>query len=133
MSAESEIDPDRPAAAIALTFNDAITQRDIQALGRLMTDDHIFIDSDENPLSGKEEVLRAWKGFFTAFPDYRNVWTEVLPSDDTVIALGHSVCASEPALDGPAIWTASVRANRVSAWRVYEDIPENRTLLGLAG
>jgi ketosteroid isomerase-like protein len=132
MSAGSEIDPDRGAAPTVLAFNEAITQRDVAALGRLMTEDHTFIDSDENLFSGREEVLGAWRGFFNAFPDYRNVWTEVLPSGDAVIAFGHSVCATEPDLDGPAIWTASVRDDRVSTWRVYVDTPENRALLGLA-
>jgi ketosteroid isomerase-like protein len=132
MSAGLEIDRDRAAAATVLAFNEAITQRDVAALARLMTDDHTFIDSDENLVSGKEEVLGAWKGFFNAFPEYRNVWTAVLPSGDAVIALGHSVCATEPELDGPAIWTASVRDDRVSTWRVYVDTPENRALLGIA-
>ena len=132
MTAGSQTDSDGPAAVTAIAFNDAISQRDVAALGRLMTDDHTFIDSNDNRFSGKAHVLGAWKGFFTAFPDYRNVWTDVLPSGDTVIALGHSQCATEPALDGPAIWTATVRDNRISTWRVYEDTPETRTRLGLA-
>ena len=72
-----------------------------------------------------------WRGFFDAFPDYRNVWTEVLHSGDAIIALGHSVCATEPELDGPAIWTAIVRDDQVSMWRVREDTPDNRARLGL--
>lgn len=96
-----------------------------------MTEDHRFIDSDDNVVGGKEEVLGAWRGFFDAFPGYRNVWTEVMTSGDTVIALGHSVCATEPELHGPAIWAAGVRDDQVSMWRVYEDTPENRALLGL--
>jgi ketosteroid isomerase-like protein len=120
----------RPAETV-LAFNDAITRRDVAALGRLMTDDHTFIDAAGKVFSGKEEVLDAWRGFFQAFPDYRNVWTEVSPSGDTVIALGHSVCPTEPELDGPALWAADVRDGRVSAWRVYENTPENKALLGL--
>jgi ketosteroid isomerase-like protein len=131
MRAGSKIDPNTRAEQTVLAFNDAITRRDVAALGRLMTDDHTFIDSDENVFGGKEEVLGAWRGFFDAFGGYRNVWTELLPSGDTVIALGHSVCATEPELDGPAIWTASVRDDRVSIWRVYEDTPENRALHAL--
>jgi ketosteroid isomerase-like protein len=97
MRARSEVDPNRRAEQTVLAFNDATTRRDVAALGRLMTDDHTFIDSDENVFSGKEEVLGVWRGFFEAFPDYRNVWAELLPSGDAVIALGHSVCATEPA------------------------------------
>ena len=75
-------------------------------------------------------MLRAWRSFFEAFPDYRNAWTEVLPNGDAVFALGRSICATEPELDGHAIWTARVRDNQVSIWRVCQDTPENRTLLG---
>lgn len=39
-----------------------------------MTDNHTFIDSDDNVLAGKGKVLKVWKGFFGAFPDYRNDW-----------------------------------------------------------
>jgi ketosteroid isomerase-like protein len=112
MRAGSKIDPNTRAERTVLAFNDAITRRDVAALGRLMTDDHTLIDSDENVFSGKEEVLGAWRGFFNAFPCYRNVWTERSQSGDAVIALDHSVCVTEPELDGFAIWTASVRDNQ---------------------
>jgi ketosteroid isomerase-like protein len=114
----------------ALAFNDAITSRDLVALGSLMTGDHTFIDTAGTVLSGRERVLSAWKGFFEAFPDYANRWTDLTVNGETLIAIGRSVCASEPELDGPAIWTATVRAGKVSQWRVYEDTPENRTMLG---
>jgi hypothetical protein len=29
---------------------------------------------------GEEEVLETWRGFFEAFPDYRNVWTDLVRS-----------------------------------------------------
>jgi ketosteroid isomerase-like protein len=121
----------RSAQRATLAFNDAITRRDLAALSRLMTDDHAFIDSDDTVVSGKDEVLKAWKGFFAAFPDYRNVWSSVTSADGVLIAVGRSVCASEPRLDGPAIWTAKTRGERVAEWRVYDDTPENRTRLSL--
>jgi ketosteroid isomerase-like protein len=42
----------------ALAFTDAITRRDLVALGGLMTDDH----TDNNVFSGREDVLNAWRG-----------------------------------------------------------------------
>jgi ketosteroid isomerase-like protein len=86
-----------------LAFNDAITRRDLVALGGLMTDDHTFIDTDDNVLSGREDVLNAWRGFFEAFPDYRNVWRNLIVKREMLIAVGRSTCATEPELDGPAI------------------------------
>jgi hypothetical protein len=96
-----------------------------------MTDGHTFIDTAGHVLTGRERVLSAWKGFFGTFPDYENVWTDLTMRAETVIATGRSLCASEPELDGPAIWTATIHAGRVSLWRVYEDTPGNRTELGI--
>jgi ketosteroid isomerase-like protein len=115
----------------ARAFNDAITRRDLAALRGLMTDDHAFVDSGGNVISGMRDALDAWRGFFEAFPDYRNVWTDLTADGDTLIATGHSICATEPELHGPAIWAATVRGDRVSVWRVYEDTPDNRARLGL--
>ena len=116
----------------AIAFNDGINRRDLGTLADLMTDGHRFVDSDEKLLAGKAEVLRAWEGFFAAFPDYRNEWDEVMAIEGTVIALGRSVCSTEPTLDGPAIWTVKTAGDKVSEWRVYEDTPANRGRLGLA-
>jgi hypothetical protein len=75
--------------------------------------------------------LSAWRGFFEAFTDYRNVWTDLTVKGEMLIAVGRSTCATEPELDGPAIWTETVRTDSVSLWRVYTDTPENRIQLGL--
>lgn len=122
-------DGDSQRAVIA--FNEAINRRDIHALEKLMTDDHAFIDSANAVLAGKQAALNAWKGFFRAFPDYRNYWSTIGPRDGAVMALGRSVCSTEPALDGPAIWTAKTSDGKVSEWRVYEDTPANRKRLGI--
>jgi ketosteroid isomerase-like protein len=114
----------------AVAFNEAINRRDIEALRRLMTDGHVFIDSDSNVLAGKARVLKAWEGFFDVFPDYRNEWSKVIPSDGALIAIGRSLCSTEPALNGPAIWAVRTADDKVSEWRVYEDTPANRAQLG---
>jgi ketosteroid isomerase-like protein len=120
------------SSTAAIAFNEAINRRDLDALEGLMTDAHTFIDSDGNVLAGRTQVFEAWKGFFEAFPDYRNNWSKVIPRASTVIAVGRSVCPTEPALDGPAIWTARTAGDKVAEWRVYEDTPSNRSRLGIA-
>jgi ketosteroid isomerase-like protein len=124
--------PSPEGQSIAVAFNEAINRRDLHALGRLMTDDHTFIDPDDNVIAGKGEVLTAWEGFFDAFPDYRNHWSRVISTGDALTAVGRTVCSNEPALNGPAIWTARVEDDKVSEWRVYEDTPANRARLGVA-
>ena len=101
-------------------FNDVINARDLGALTALMTDDHRFVDSEGATVDGKAACTEAWRGFFAAFPDYRNVFTEVT-SDDAgeVQVLGHSTC-SVPELSGPARWRALVTDGRVALWQVSE-------------
>lgn len=113
---------------IVFRFNDSINLRDIDGLADLMSDDHTFIDSEGGVVSGKHACLQAWQGFFDSFPDYRNVFASVAATDDLVTIVGHSMC-SEPSLAGPAIWTALIRNEKVTQWRVYTDSPENRARL----
>jgi len=120
---------DRRRAVLA--FNDAINARDVAALDRLMTEDHSLIDSAGHEISGRDEVLSAWRGFFDAYSDYRNIWSEVRPTGEFVIATGRSTCSTEPQLDGPAIWAAKTRGERISEWRIYEDTEANRRRLGV--
>ena len=109
------------AARLMTAFNDHINARDLDGLAALMTDDHTFVDAVGDTVEGKPACVEAWRGFFAAFPDYRNVFASVVADGDTVTALGHSEC-SVPALDGPARWTATVRGTLVSRWHV-EDAP----------
>jgi ketosteroid isomerase-like protein len=95
-----------------------------------MTDDHTFIDKADQSLQGKETVVEAWQGFFALFPDYRNIFERV-ESRNTLVAISGYSTSSENQLDGPALWTAKLRGDKVEQWRVYHDTPENRKRLGL--
>jgi SnoaL-like domain len=88
-------------ARAAVAFNEAVNRRDLAALGELMTDGHAFTDSDANVVAGKEEVLKAWEGFFEAFPDYRNEWSRVIPAGGTLVAVGRSICSDRAASPWP--------------------------------
>ena len=121
MSADADV-------AVVTRFNDRINLGRIDGLAALMTDDHVFIDTADNVVSGKANVIDAWRAFFAAFPDYRNVFDAVVVRADMVVATGHSI-SSAPRLDGPAIWTAKVRDGRLTEWRVHHDTPEIRQRL----
>jgi len=103
--------------AIALRFNEKINERDLEGLARLMTDDHTFVDSDNNATKGKKTMLKGWKEFFRAYPDYKNTFTCITTQDNIVIMTGYSTCSYKP-LNGPSIWTAKIHGKRVSEWRV---------------
>jgi ketosteroid isomerase-like protein len=104
--------------AVVVAFNDAINRRDLAALTDLMHDDHRFIDATGASLDGKAACVDAWRGFFEAYPDYRNVFDEVHGDPEGIVHVrGRSEC-SVVELDGPARWTATVRDARVAIWHV---------------
>ena len=115
---------------VALRFNHCINRRSIAGLGRLMTDDHVFIDAESHTVEGKESSLVAWTGFSDAFPDYRNVSDNLVTEQDIVTVIGQSICSDER-LKGPAIWKTKTRGNKVAEWRVYDDTREIRQQLGI--
>jgi ketosteroid isomerase-like protein len=118
------------SAGIVMWFNECINRRDLGGLSRLMTDDHVFIDSANNTILGRERCVEAWRGFFAAFPDYRNHFEHVVLSGGKAVIVGCSVC-SDARLAGPALWTANIEGQLIAEWHVYEDTSANRALLGL--
>ena len=119
-----------PAKA-ANQFNDHINSADIRALASLMSEDHRFVDSQGNVVSGKPACIAAWSGFFRAFPGYRNTFDRHYEQDNLVTITGFSDCPNHPELTGPAIWTATVMADRLTEWRVHQDTVHNRIHLGI--
>ncbi|MHA2226654.1 MAG: nuclear transport factor 2 family protein [Candidatus Hodarchaeales archaeon] len=114
---------------VALLYNEHINTRNLEGVIALMADNHQFIDT-KNRVENKEQMKKSWAEFFDEYPDYINVFHTVISRDNLVILLGHSEC-SEPALDGPAIWTAKITDDQVAEWRIYQDTEENRELLEL--
>jgi len=102
----------------ALRFNDRINQQDPEGLAELMTDDHKFIDSLGNIIMGRDAVKECWREFFKKYPEYRNKFTSVSVLDNIVVMVGCSTCSSRQ-LEGPSVWTAKIREDRVSEWRVF--------------
>lgn len=119
-----------PATA-ADEFNAQINAADVRALASLMSEDHRFIDTEGNTVSGKPACIAAWSGFFRAFPGYRNRFASYHEFGNTVLITGFSECPNHPELTGPAIWSATVMADRLTEWRVYPDTVTNRINLGI--
>ena len=121
---------DSKLISIALRFNERINARDLTGLGEMMTEDYVFIDIPGEVHEGQKEMVSGWFDFFRLYPDYRNNFTHVEVKDGVVIMMGFSECSHDP-LDGPAIWTAKIRDERVAEWRVYDDKEEVRKELGI--
>jgi ketosteroid isomerase-like protein len=121
----------RPPTAVATEFNDHVNDANLRALASLLSEDHRFIDSLGNMVSGKPACIAAWNGFFKAFPGYRNTFESFHEIGHTVLITGFSDCPNHMELTGPAIWTATVIADRLTEWRVFEDTAINRMALGI--
>ena len=117
MSATGGIDFSK-LTSIALKFNDKINQQDLEGLVELMTDDHSFIDNSGEITKGKDVMKEGWREFFEEYPDYRNIFTFITVQNNVVVMVGYSTC-SYKRLVGPSIWTAKIRDERISEWRVY--------------
>lgn len=105
-------------AQVVSAFNQAINDRDLAAVAALMTDTHRFVDVAGSTVEGKSACVEAWRGFFDSFPDYRNEFSHIATSGESVVEVeGRSVC-SVAELHGPARWRAVIRGGRVDVWQV---------------
>ncbi len=116
---------------IALQFNEYINNQDLQGLGRLMTEDHVFVDREGNVQRSRETMILNWQKFFGMFPAYRNTFKRVESTDNLVVMLGHAYWSLEQPYD-PAIWTAVIVDDLVREWHIYTDSEENRKRFILA-
>jgi ketosteroid isomerase-like protein len=112
----------------ALQFNEFINNQDIEGLSSLMTEDHTFIDREDEVHKGKETMTKGWRNFFNSFPEYRNTFTRVESRDGLVILIGYATWSKASAPDH-AIWAARIEDDRLAEWRIYHDTEENRRRL----
>ena len=105
----------------------AVNSHQIDALSELMTDDHVFVDSDGSRKAGRQSVCEAWAGYLSMVPDYRIFIDETLVRNDTVVILGRAQGAfsregavtPETHWSVPVAWRVKVDGDRVSLWQLY--------------
>jgi hypothetical protein len=115
---------------IALQFNECISNQDIDGLGGLMADDHVFIDREGNITRSKESMVKSWSKFFDIFPGYKNTFERVESRNGLVMMLGFAYWSEKNQHD-PAIWMATIVNDLVAEWHIYYDTEENRKKFGL--
>ena len=119
--------------AVTTAFIKAINDQDMEALARLMSDDHTFIDSGGRAYSGRRAMLDGWKEYFRMFPDYRITVDSLLQEGHVVAVFG---AFSETwkgkkgrEIKGPAAWKAVIKDGKVHHWQVYADLSEAMAVL----
>jgi uncharacterized protein (TIGR02246 family) len=117
------------SATVAYAFVEAINHRDAEEIGRLMTEDHVFIDSLGNKVTGREQMKRGWQAYFGMVPDYSIEIEETFTGGPVVIMLGAAEGTYSTGGDlrpenqwrTPAAWRAVIQGMQVAEWRVYAD------------
>ncbi|MHB2015513.1 MAG: nuclear transport factor 2 family protein [Candidatus Xenobia bacterium] len=111
--------------AVAQEFVRNINAHDVMGLGRLMTEDHQFIDATGAVHPGRAAMVEGWKKYFSMFPDYQVNVEDTVVQDDRVVMFGHASGAfegkPETAFSVPVCWKATIRGGSVVEWRVYCD------------
>ena len=113
-----------------LQFIKAINEADIDKICSLMTDDHVFVDSQNNKVLGKERMREAWIGFYKLFPDYHIEINEVFSKDNVILVTGiasgtYKHLTSEHKENFwivPAAWKAVVSNEKIEFWQIFADM-----------
>ena len=117
------------ATGIAKKFADAINAHDVDALTKLMSSDHVLVDSLGNKFPASA-IRSGWQQYFTMVPDY-SVEVDQIASDGNVIFLCGSAGGTFTPKGGtikpenrwktPAVWRALIKNRKVAQWQVYCD------------
>ena len=122
---------------VAHAFVNAINHQSVDELTRLMTEDHVFIDSGGARFEGRDRMKTGWAGYFSMVPDYTITVEETYTDGPVVVMLGtaqgtYSVDGRLPPENRwktPAAWRALIRGSLVAGWRVYADNEPIRQLV----
>lgn len=111
-------------------FIESINNANIDSIFNLMTNDHVFIDSQGNKMIGNENMKNAWMSYFKLFPDYKIEITDTLQNDSIIVMLGYASGTYKPDKKSseynnhwqvPASWKAIVADEKIRLWQVYAD------------
>ena len=104
----------------ALKFVDTINAGNSEGLMALQTEDFTFINYEGEVYQGRS----GWNDYFTANPDYKIFVKHIITSGNGVAILGRTTgshVAPEVEDRETILWTAEIRGDLVSKWRLYSD------------
>ncbi|HMS64114.1 MAG TPA: nuclear transport factor 2 family protein [Ignavibacteria bacterium] len=120
----------------AISFLEKINKHDINGISELMSPDHEFMDSMGIIVKGKKGMIKAWKGFFSWFPDYEITAMNTLLTDDSVgfFGVANGTFNNEKEISSnkftiPASWRAKVKDGLITEWQVFADNEVVRNIL----
>jgi ketosteroid isomerase-like protein len=110
-------------------FVGAINSGDAEAIGACMTEDHVFIDSLGNRVTGRAAMIAGWRAYLSLFPDYQITVQRLMADGPEALLCGQTRATfhrnGAPA-DGTAVtlfaaWRALVNEDKIALWQVYAD------------
>jgi len=112
---------------IAAAFVEAVNSHAPDRLAALMSEDHVFVDSDGTRLQGRVRLQQVWREYFAMVPDYHILVEEILAQGPTVVLLGEAegTFVREGRLEAknhwhvPAAWRVVVKDDKVEVWQLY--------------
>lgn len=125
------------ALDVTRRFLESVNSRSVGALASLLTEDHLFVDSTEGRVIGREANRKAWIGYFVMIPDYRITVERMLEEGDTVVVLGTAEGTFAPAgvlqeanrWRLPAAWRLRIADGLVAELQVYADNEPVRAIM----
>lgn len=119
----------KSAKRVACKFVDAINHQDVEEIGKLMTEDHVFIDSLGIRADSRLNMKAGWEAYFRMVPDYTITIEETFADGAVVVMLGTAqgtystggALRPENRWVTPGAWRARVRGSKVAEWRVFVD------------
>jgi hypothetical protein len=118
-------------------FVNAINKADTTELDKLMSEDHIFIDSAGRKEAGREKMIAGWKMYFEMFPDYKIEIENIIQEKEIIGAFGTAIgtykgkrgLVPENIIKMPAAWRAIIKEGKVKLWQVYADWTEGMKII----
>jgi predicted ester cyclase len=128
---------DTKEISVFKTFVDAINKANVTELEKLISEDHIFIDSGGRREQGREKMIEGWKSYFEMFPDYKIEIEDIIQSKKTIGAFGTATgtyngkrgLIPENIIKMPAAWRAIIKDNKVKLWQIYADWTEGMKII----
>ena len=74
--------------SVARAFVEAINRRNASGIAKLMTEDHVFIDSLGMRVTGRQQMEKVWEGYFGMVPDYGITVEETFCDGSVVVMIG---------------------------------------------
>jgi ketosteroid isomerase-like protein len=111
---------------ILVEFLDAINNHDVEKIAGLLSEDHVFIDSQGIEIKGRQTMKEGWGGYFQMFPDYKIDVKEIMNDSNNWYMFGFASGtyhreSPENSWRLPAAWKAVFEGDKIKHWQVYAD------------